>query len=127
MQPLLLDKGLPWTVAQALATLGLPADAVGLPGGPAENSPDDENCRWCLANGAVLVTNDRGKTNRAIIDALASYRVHAIFVYNDLRTGPAYPLARALLNAEGHMDTIVANRRRLIRHRLTPNGGLRQI
>ena len=98
MQPLLLDKGLPPVVAQGLAALGLDINAVGLPGAPPDNSSDDENCRWCLKNDAILVTTDRGRKDRAIMSALATHRIHAIFVYKEAphraRTPPGKSTAR---------------------------------
>jgi hypothetical protein len=114
---------LPPAVADALERLGLAAHAVGRGEAPAEDSPDDENCRWCKERGAVLVTNDRGKKDHAILDALAIHRVHAVFVHNDLRGAPPHHLARAILCAETRMDEIVAGKH-LIRHRLKPSGRL---
>lgn len=122
MQPLLFDRGLPPAVADALITLGLTAWAVGRGGAPPDNSADEDNCKWCKENDAVLVTTDRGRKNREIAHALELHRVHAIFVYDDLRSEPPHNLARALLAAEGKMDQLV--KRGLIRHRLTPNGRL---
>ena len=123
MQPLLFDRGLPPAVADGLERLGVAAHAVGRGEAPPEDSPDEENCLWCRERGAVLVTNDRGKKEHAILDALAIHRVHAVFVHNDLRSAPAYQLARAVLCAEQRMDDIVAGKR-LIRHRLKPTGRL---
>jgi hypothetical protein len=123
VQPLLFDRGLPPAVADALVALGLTAHAVGRGGAPPENSPDEENCKWCMAHGAVLVTNDRGKKDRIILKALAEHRVSAIFVYNDLRSGPAHELAKAVLAAEKRMDELVGSGK-LIHHRLRPSGGL---
>lgn len=127
MQPLLIDEGLPAFVATALAALGLTANAVGHPGAPPKGSGDDANCEWCKQNSdAVLVTNDRGKTDNVILDLLAQHRVHAIFVYNDLRNAPAHHLARALLRSENQMDDLVA-RDKLIRRGLRPGGGLTKL
>jgi len=123
LQPLLLDKGLPHVVAQGLAALGIEANAVGQPGAPPDNSSDEDNCKWCVEHRAVLVTNDRGKGDKEILNALANHRVHAIFVYGDLQTGPPHELARALLNAEGKIEKWVDSRR-LLGHRLRPSGGL---
>lgn len=85
---------------------------------------DEDNCKWCKNHGAILITNDRGKTNRDILDALAQHHVHAVFVYDDLRSAPAHNLARALLVAESKMDQL-AKGRGLIHHRLGENGTLR--
>ena len=104
MLALLLDEGLPPQVARAFAILGLEARAVGDAEAPPRSSTDDVNCAWCRENGAVLVTNDRGKKDKAIHDLLAQHRVHAIFVHNDLRDGPEHLLALALLRAEPNMD-----------------------
>ncbi len=124
MRPLLLDVGLPHQVAQALSTIGWPADAVGQPGAPASNSSDAGNCQWCKQNGnAVLVTNDRGKKDKTIFDHLAQHQVDAIFVHNDLRFAPTRKLAKALLNCEGKLDQLTAGKGS-IRHRLRPGGGL---
>lgn len=122
MQPLLFDQGLP-RVAPALFSLGLPAHEVGGQGAPPSGSPDEENCKWCSEHGAVLVTHDRGRHDRTILDVLAQHHVHAIFLYDDLRAAPAHHLARAVLIAEGKLDKLVASKG-LIHHRLRPRGGL---
>lgn len=122
MLPLLLDEGLPACVAEALATLGLDAHAVGHPGAPPRGSSDADNCAWCGTRSAVLVTNDRGKSDKTIFDHLAQHQVHAIFVHNDLRFADEHVLARALLAAEARIDLIAA--KRLLRHRLRTGGGL---
>jgi predicted nuclease of predicted toxin-antitoxin system len=119
---LLLDEGLPPQVAKALAMLGLPAKAVGDAEAPPRSSTDDVNCAWCRQHDAVLVTNDRGKKDRAIHELLAQRRVHAIFVHNDLRDGPEHRLALALLRAEANMDQKAA--KGLLHHRLRVSGGL---
>jgi hypothetical protein len=121
--PLLLDAGLPHSVAAAFRLLGLDARAVGDSDAPAKNSDDHALCAWCAERHAVLVTNDRGKKDRTMLDALARHHVDAIFVYADLRDGPAHKLARALLLCEGKMEAI-ARGRSPIRHRLRPGGGL---
>jgi predicted nuclease of predicted toxin-antitoxin system len=123
LEPLLFDEGLSQAVAQALATLGLNAHAIGQPGAPPRQSTDEDNCKWCKENGAVLVTNDRGKKDRLILDLLAQHHIHAIFVHNDLRSGPPHRLASAILRAESLIDGL-ATGRTPIRHRLRPNGGL---
>ena len=122
MRPLLLDEGLPAAVAEAFATLGLDALAVGHPGAPPTGSADATNCAWCRDRSAVLVTNDRGKSDRTIFDHLAQYHVHAIFVHNDLRFAEEHVLARALLVAESKIDHL--GEKHLLRHRLRPGGGL---
>lgn len=123
MLPILLDAGLPPAVAAAFRLLGLDARAVGDSDAPAQDSEDDINCAWCAQHGAVLITNDRGKKDRTILDTLAQHRVHAVFVYADLRSAPAHELARALLHAQAKMDAIAAGKK-MIRHRLRPGGGL---
>jgi len=97
--------------------------AVGQPGAPAKQSPDETNCDWCRRNGAVLVTQDRGKKDKTIFKFLATYRVHAIFVHDDLRRVPVHILAKALLLSEGEMDHL-ADGRSLIQRRLKPKGKL---
>jgi predicted nuclease of predicted toxin-antitoxin system len=119
---LLFDEGLPPQVAVALSALSLEASAVGQPGAPPRGSGDDVNCSWCRENGAVLVTNDRGKANKEIHDFLAQHHVHAVFVLNDLRNGPEHLLARAVLGAESEMEHIAA--RGLLKHHLRPSGKL---
>ena len=95
MLPLLLDEGLPPQVATAFSELGLRAKAVGQPEAPPRGSGDEINCAWCNTEGAVLVTNDRGKADKEIHNLLAQHRVHAIFVTNELRDGPEHLLALA--------------------------------
>ena len=123
MRPLLLDEGLPRAIAAALATLGLEAHAVGDPGAPPKQSSDEVNCQWCRGQSAVLVTNDRGRKDRTILDLLARMEVDAIFVHNDLRSAATHTLAKAILNSEGKIDQLSSSRTR-IRHRLRPGGGL---
>jgi hypothetical protein len=120
--PLLFDEGLPPSVATAFRALGLKAHAVGDDGAPKKGGTDKANCEWCKSNGAVLITNDRGKKDRTIFDHLAEQKAHAVFVYNDLRAAPEHHLARAVLIAEGRMDGIAAKER--LRHRLRSGGGL---
>jgi Domain of unknown function (DUF5615) len=123
MRPLLFDQGLFPSVARALRELSLEALAVGEPGAPAEGSSDADNCKWCSDTGAILVTNDRGKKEKDILDALAEYHVHALFIYKDLRAGPPHRLAGALLAAEQRMDDVVSRPRGgLLRHKLKPGG-----
>jgi predicted nuclease of predicted toxin-antitoxin system len=122
MLPLLFDEGLSPRVATAFSALSLQAKAVGQPEAPERGSGDDTNCVWCSSNNAVLVTNDRGKTDKAIHNLLAQHHVHAIFIHNDLRNGPEHLLAKALLNAESDMETKAE--KHLLHHRLRINGGL---
>jgi hypothetical protein len=124
LQRLFFDQGLPGGVklATALAALGLEADAVGGDGAPPSGSPDKDNCQWCSEHGAVLVTHDRGKKDREILEMLDQHQVGAIVVLNEFRTKPAYFLARSLLNAEHKMDQIAEKKR--LRHYLRLKGGL---
>lgn len=127
MNKLLLDKGVYTQVAQAFRILGLDAVAVGEPeSGLADNEPDEVNVKWCKENNAVLVTNDRGKKDKAIRNALVQEHVHAIFILSDLRTSGAHALARALLRCEENLEAQTARRSGLVAHRLTPNGGLKR-
>jgi hypothetical protein len=126
LQSLLIDEGLFDAVATALDAVGLDAHAVGQPGAPPRQSTDETNCKWCVDHSAVLVTNDLGKKNPEILSLLASHRVHAIFVRNDLRHGPPHILAKALLIAESKIDEIV-NGGKLLHHRLRVNGGLENL
>lgn len=124
MRPLLLDEGLPPAVAIALGTVGCSAAAVGIAGAPPRGSSDHDNCAWCASQGAVLVTNDRGRKDPAIMDALAQHHVHAAFVHDDLRNAPAHYLLGAILRSEQRMDELTSRRRGLLRHRLTASGRL---
>lgn len=123
MRPLLLDEGLPATVANALRLLELDVWSIGSGGAPPTGSDDETNCEWCASRDAVLVTNDRGKKDPAISHALGRHRVGALFVHNDLRHAAPHELARALLVAEHRIDELSAGRK-LLRHRLKPNGRL---
>jgi hypothetical protein len=87
-------------------------------------STDDENCQWCAEHHAVVVTTDRGRKDRAILDALAREHVHAIFLYKELRTAPPHHVVRALLSAEAAIDDQVSRPRGLLRHRLSVRGHL---
>jgi predicted nuclease of predicted toxin-antitoxin system len=124
MKPLLFDEGLYPQVPAALRALGLEAYAVGRDRAPARGATDTENCKWCAARGCILVTNDRGRKDREIILALDQERVHAIFVLADLRQAPPHHLGRALLSAEEQIDLRTGGRK-MLRHRLTPRGSLR--
>lgn len=124
MVPLLLDEGVPPSIARAFRELELEVFAVGEEGAPPRRSPDGDNVKWCADRGAVLVTNDRGKKDRAILDALAQHRVHALFVHEDLTAGPPHILASALLKAESKIEAVVRKTRGLLRHRLRPGGGI---
>jgi hypothetical protein len=126
MQPLLIDEGLPPSVAAALRVLELHAYAVGDEGAPPRQSSDEENCEWCKERGAILVTNDRGKENPVILKALREHGVPALFVYSDLRSTPPHQLARALLNAETAIDDL-AKRKGPEPHRLRPTGRIQII
>jgi hypothetical protein len=126
MLPILLDEGLPWQVAEALRAAGLEAFAVGHdPEAPPDQSDDDVNVKWCQARGSVLVTNDRGRKEKVILRALAAERVHALFVYKDLRAAPPHALLKALLVAEERMEQLAAGRG-LIHHKLKSTGRLAQ-
>ena len=96
---------------------------VGGQGAPPSGSPDEENGKWCSEHGAVLVTHDRGRNDRAILKVLAEHHVHAIFVHNDLRFADAHHLVRAILVAEAKIDHYVGSKG-LLHHRLQPKGGL---
>lgn len=125
MQRLLFDQGLPGgvRVSSALNSLGLDAHCVGGDGAPPTESSDETNCEWCANNSAVLVTHDRGKGDREILEMLDQHKVGAIIVLKDLRSSPPHFLARALLVAEPKMDQIAGGNKRL-RHYLRPKGGL---
>ena len=71
-----------------------------------------------------MVTNDRGKGDRIIRHLLQQNRVHAIFVYDDLRRADPHVLARALLRAESKIEQLASKKRGIISHRLTENGSL---
>ena len=127
MRPLLIDEGLPSSVARALRELELPVWAVGEvdEGAPPRESDDEENCQWCANRGAVMITNDRGRENPIILRALQAHRVPAVFVYKDLRTAPPHRLASALLRAEAAIDDFAGSRSPEPR-RLYPNGRLKR-
>ena len=128
MIPILIDEGLPPQVAKALRALGLDVRAIGEEdeGAPPRASTDDANCAWCAEHGALLVTNDRGKGDKLILDALAAHRVHAIFVTRELRSRPPHHLARALLASEESIAQ-KAGGKGLIRARLRVKGGLEKL
>jgi len=86
-------------------------------------SGDEINCQWCKSNTAVLVTHDRGRGNREILQALDQLQVGAILVLRDLRQLPPRRLALALLQSEAELDQIVTSRHRL-RHQLRKSGKL---
>lgn len=120
----LLDEGLPPSIARAFRELELDVHAVGEADAPPRGSGDGDNAKWCADRGAVLVTNDRGKKDKAIFDALAERHVHALFVHEDLLAGPPHVLAKALLQAESKIEAELQKRHGLLRHRLRPGGGI---
>jgi hypothetical protein len=124
LPPILLDQGLPWQVAAGLRVLGLDVTAIGEEGAPPEGSEDLVNIQWCAENGAVLVTNDRGRKDKTILTHLNTHRVGALFVYKDLRAAEPYELARALLNASERLAALVARPQGRVHHRLKPTGRL---
>lgn len=121
MLPLLIDEGLPPRVAEALRAVEVDALAIGDVGAPAKGSADETNVPWCAQEGRLLVTNDRGRKDRVILDLLNQHHVHALFVYNDLRAGPPHHLLRALLHAEDALEQ-AAGRRGLVAGRLRRSG-----
>jgi hypothetical protein len=70
-----------------------------------------------------LVTHDRGKGDREILQILGQHGVGVIFVLKDLRSKPPHCLVRALLIAEPKMDQLAEGRRGL-RHYLRASGNL---
>jgi HD superfamily phosphohydrolase YqeK len=112
-------------MATALVALGLEAHAVGGPEAPPLHSSDKTNCEWCSEHGATLVTHDRGKKDREILEMLNEHQVPAIVVLKELRTKPPHFLARALLTAEAKMDQEASHKR--LRHYLRVNGGLAKV
>lgn len=121
MLSLLLDEGLPASIAQALRAVEVDALAIGDIGAPTKGSPDQVNIPWCAEHKRLLVTNDRGKKDRVILALLNQHHVHALFVYNDLRAAPPRHLLRALLVAETALDH-AASHRGLIAARLKSTG-----
>jgi hypothetical protein len=122
LRPLLFDEGLSHHVAEALICLSIPAFAVGGSDAPPLASGDENNVRWCHQREAVLITNDRGKTDKIIIDLLAQQGVHALFIGKQLRDSPSRDLARAVLCAESEMEAIA--KRSLLKHHLRASGHL---
>jgi Domain of unknown function (DUF5615) len=124
MLPVLIDEGLPYSIAAAMRAVGLDAWAVGDDGAPPSGSTDRANIDWCAERGVVLVTNDLGRKDRAIVEHLASRHVHAVLVYRDLRAAEPHKLLRALLCAEEELERIAGLTQGLIHHRIKPSGRL---
>lgn len=114
-------------IAEALSNLGWQAWTVGGPDAPPKGSSDHDNCEWCKANGAILVTHDRGKKNREILSALHQHQVSVLLVYKELRQRPPRALAKALLNAEGNIHQKLASGKHRLHHRLRPTGSLARL
>jgi Domain of unknown function (DUF5615) len=121
MLPLLIDEGLPSSIAESLRIVEVDALTVGDIGAPVKGSTDETNVPWCARQNRLLVTNDRGKKDRVILELLNQHDVHALFVYNDLRAALPHHLLRALLRAEDALDQ-AQGRRGLIAGRLKPTG-----
>lgn len=127
MEPIVFDEGAFSTLAEPMRQLGLQAWTPGDPGAPPRQSEDEENCRWCAEQGAVLVTTDRGKKDPAIHEAIAKYaEVGVIFMHKDLRTLPRHRVLYALLRAEEAIEEATKQRKRMLR-RLRPNGRLEHL
>ena len=110
-------------VPTALSTLSWSATGVGSPGAPASGGDDETNCLWCQEKGAILVTHDRGKTDREILKTLDQLQVGVILVLRDLRPLPAYRLALALLQSVGSLEKILKGPHQ-VRHQLRKTGNL---
>jgi Domain of unknown function (DUF5615) len=123
---LLFDEGLPGEkLATAFRALEIDAWSVGDEdrGAPPKGSSDEVNCEWCAEHKAVLITNDWGRKDKAIHQALRAHGVSAVFVNNALRKAPLADLACVLLKAREGMDDL-ANRKVRMSRRLRRNGKL---
>lgn len=126
LPPMLFDEGLSRRVAEgAFALLGIDAHAIGGPDAPPFASSDTVNCEWCAERSAILVTNDQAKSDKELLAALAQTGVHAIFVFDDLRSEQDR-LAYALMRAS-HRIPSLTNGKKPMRHRLRRTGGLVKI
>ena len=80
MSGFLLDENLPSRFAEGFTLLGLDVAAVGRPGAPPKGSLDRAVVDWCVNNEAVLVTKDRGRKNREMIELIRTTRVSVVMV-----------------------------------------------
>lgn len=81
MTAFLFDENLPPAVGRGLRQIGFDVRVIGDPPAPARGSPDATNVEWCEANGAVLVTTDRGRKDKEILRLLrARTAVSVVFI-----------------------------------------------
>jgi predicted nuclease of predicted toxin-antitoxin system len=125
MLPLLLDEGLPSAIAEALRAVEVDALAVGDVQAPPKQSSDETNIAWCREHGRLLVTNDRGKKDRVILDLLRQHHVHALCLQRPSSRAAPSSLASAPHAEHGIEDA--ATRRALISARLKPSGRLERL
>lgn len=103
---LYLDEMLSPKAARSLHQLDYEISAHGLNHGLARGGKvsDREVVDWCLDHGAVLVTCDRGRHSREMVEILRVTRQPVVFVYPP--SPPAKDLARALINEWGKIAAL---------------------
>jgi hypothetical protein len=95
---LLLDEGISWKVAESLRLVGHDVVAIANHGAPSRGSSDDQNARWCAANGdAVLVTNDQGRKNKLIFKAVQRHDIDLVIIDAGLSTADQLRTVDAVL------------------------------
>jgi hypothetical protein len=76
----LLDENLPKRFAEGFTLLALEVKAIGQADTPTTGSSDAAVVQWCLDNDYVLVTKDRGRKNREMIELIRTTRVSVVMI-----------------------------------------------
>jgi uncharacterized protein with PIN domain len=123
----LFDENLWPDVSRGLRLCGYDTYVIGDAPAPNRGSTDGDNVAWCVARGAMLVTADRGRRNREMLDLLSRHPVHVLLVHTGV-TQRAFMRA-FVRHCDGLEDAI--DRRnlqgRVVRHRLRREGGIERL
>jgi predicted nuclease of predicted toxin-antitoxin system len=124
----LLDENLWPDVGRGLKLCGYDLHVIGDPPSPDRGARDQENVEWCVARGAMLITGDRGRKNREMLDLLAREPVHVMLTHGGL-TQRAFMRAfvRHCDGIEEAIERCLARGGGVVRRRLKREGGLEDL
>jgi predicted nuclease of predicted toxin-antitoxin system len=123
----LLDENLPPAFAQGFRLLGLDVLSVGDAGAPPRGSTDQAIVDWCIQNDRVLVTRDRGRKNREMINLLRQTNVSVVLLAQG--TSNEQFVRQFVRRYDRLMDELAAALRRggAQRRRMSANGRLESL